>query len=356
MNSPLEDGGGHTVGDHYQDQFQEVLVDEYQDINPLQDALLDAVSKPAPGNRFMVGDMKQSIYGFRLADPQKFLARYHQYSQTGADGQLVTLNQNFRSTDNVLAFTNLVFTQIMDQALGDIDYTEAERLHENQGYDYQTAAGQTKAYRLNTEFLLEVQAAPDDQSSAEAAATDDTDESGDDLSVSQARMVAAKIKALTAPDSDARLYTKAEHGDRASHERRVQYSDITLLTRSRTNNLTLQQVFAEADIPVVITKTQNFFKTTELMVMLSLLRIIDNPKQEIPLTAVLRSPIVGLDANDLARIRISQRARTMRPSLVTPNGRPVPTRMKTGFRRSWQVLRRCWTSSAFLPGRTSYRR
>ncbi|KRN25491.1 helicase-exonuclease AddAB subunit AddA [Lacticaseibacillus camelliae] len=305
LNSPLEDGGGHTVGDHYQDQFQEVLVDEYQDINPLQDALLDAVSKPAPGNRFMVGDMKQSIYGFRLADPQKFLARYHQYSQTGADGQLVTLNQNFRSTDNVLAFTNLVFTQIMDQALGDIDYTEAERLHENQGYDYQTAAGQTKAYRLNTEFLLEVQAAPDDQSSAEAAATDDTDESGDDLSVSQARMVAAKIKALTAPDSDARLYTKAEHGDRASHERRVQYSDITLLTRSRTNNLTLQQVFAEADIPVVITKTQNFFKTTELMVMLSLLRIIDNPKQEIPLTAVLRSPIVGLDANDLARIRIS---------------------------------------------------
>lgn len=303
LNAPLNEGSAQTVGDHYKHQFQEVLIDEYQDINPLQDALLDAVSTTDPGDRFMVGDMKQSIYGFRLADPQKFLTRYHQYSQPDAAGRLVTLNQNFRSTSNVLAFTNLVFTQIMDRALGDIDYTDAERLHENQGYDYQTATGETQAYHLPTEFLLAVQApAAEAQSAAEPAADEGED---DDLSVSQARMVAAKIKALTAEGSSARLYTKAAGADLTSHQRPVKYSDITLLTRSRTNNLTLQQVFAEADIPIVVTKTQNFFKTTELMVMLSLLRIIDNPKQEIPLTAVLRSPIVGLDANDLARIRIA---------------------------------------------------
>ncbi|MFD1440655.1 helicase-exonuclease AddAB subunit AddA [Lacticaseibacillus hegangensis] len=301
-----------TVGDHYRALFDEVLVDEYQDINPLQDALLDAVSQKAPdhGNRFMVGDMKQSIYGFRLADPQKFLKRYHDYSRANTDGQLVTLNQNFRSTKNVLAFTNLVFTQIMDQALGDIAYTDDEKLHENTGYQYQEA-GQARDFHLPTELLIEVKDA--DTPEVKAAATpsnlaDDAEaeeEDNNDLSVSQAIMVAAKIKALTAPNSPARLFDRDAAPDAANRLRPVTYHDITLLTRSRTNNLTLQQVFTKAGIPLVVSKTQNFFKTTEMMVMLSLLRIIDNPKQEIPLTAVLRSPIVGLDANDLARIRIA---------------------------------------------------
>ncbi|MFD1393968.1 helicase-exonuclease AddAB subunit AddA [Lacticaseibacillus jixianensis] len=307
LNTPLPDDSGLTVGDHYRQQFREVLVDEYQDINPLQDGLLDAVSRTHPGNRFMVGDVKQSIYGFRLADPQKFLTRYHRYSQPASDGQLVTLNQNFRSTENVLAFTNLVFGQLMDEALGDIAYTEAERLHENQGYDYQDETDQkTHAYRLSTELLIEV-AKPEApaQASEQPAAADAAD--GEDVSAAQARLVAARIQQLVAPDSPARLYVKeAQPGQtgKARHERRVRYRDITLLTRTQSNNIALQQAFAEAGIPIVITKTQNFFKTTELMVMLSLLRVIDNPKQEIPLTAVLRSPLVGLTADDLARIRL----------------------------------------------------
>ncbi|KRM56047.1 helicase-exonuclease AddAB subunit AddA [Lacticaseibacillus sharpeae] len=281
---------GVRVGDAYRDSFDVVLVDEYQDTNPLQEALLNAVSQPKPGNRFMVGDVKQSIYGFRLADPSMFMDKYDAYAEvdTGVQeafkqrGEHITLADNFRSSQNILEFTNLIFTQIMDQQVGAISYTGAEKLQYG-ATDYGT-------YRPATEVLLY---APDKDAEDDGPAVDKDE--------AQVRIVAERINQLVG--SASQIFDR-----KTGTMRPIEYRDITLLEPTRSQNLVLQQVFADAGIPIVITNAQNYFKTTELQVMLSLLRVIDNPQQEIPLVAVLRSPIVDMNADELAVIRLKDKS------------------------------------------------
>lgn len=280
---------GVVVGDAFRDSFDVVLVDEYQDTNALQEALLDAVSQPQPGNRFMVGDVKQSIYGFRLADPTMFMDKYNAYAEanagTDADfkqrGEHVTLADNFRSSRNILEFTNLIFMQIMDKKLGAVNYTGAEQL--------QYGAQDYGDYRPETEVLLY---APEK--------SDDEDKVAVDKDEAQVRIVADRINRLIADGTQ--IFDRKQ-----GVMRPIEFRDITLLEPTRSQNLVIQQVFADAGIPVVVTNAQNYFKTTELQVMLSLLRVVDNPLQEIPLVAVLRSPIVGLTADELALIRITDK-------------------------------------------------
>ncbi len=261
------------------------MVDEYQDINQLQEALLDAVSAPAPGNRFMVGDVKQSIYGFRLADPQLFLAKYARFAEPSEPGERLVLAENFRSTEPILAFTNLVFAQLMDPAVGQLAYDASAELK----------YGATKlptATAAATEVLIDVQPELD-----ESAADDSED--GLDKAQRETQLVIRRIQALVA-DPKAVIVDK----DTGKY-RRIHYRDITLLTRARTQNITIQSEFSQAGVPIVVADAQNYFKTTELMMMLSLLRLIDNPRQDIALAAVLRSPIVGLSADQLALVRLA---------------------------------------------------
>ncbi|MEG2644665.1 MAG: UvrD-helicase domain-containing protein, partial [Enterococcus sp.] len=119
--------GDRPAETYYRQRFTEVLVDEYQDINQLQETILQELSSEKPGNLFMVGDVKQSIYGFRLADPTLFIQKYHDFAEEEG-GRRIILAENFRSRKEVLDFTNLIFTQLMDQAVGQIEYDQQAEL------------------------------------------------------------------------------------------------------------------------------------------------------------------------------------------------------------------------------------
>jgi ATP-dependent helicase/nuclease subunit A len=285
----LDPQTGQPIAVNFQASFDEIMIDEYQDINPLQEALLDVISQAAPGNRFMVGDVKQSIYGFRLADPQLFLAKYRRFGQAASQGERIVLAENFRSSRNVLDFTNFVFSQIMDPAVGDMAY--------DQNAELKRATFQAPAdWAPTTEFLLAVQPEVDPDA-------DDLSQAAMDKATAQAELVIAKIKALV-NDPEAVIYD-GQDADGQWRSHRISYRDITLLVRSRSQNITLQSAFAKANVPIVVADAQNYFKTTELMTMMSLLRLIDNPRQEIALAAVLRSPLVGMSADALALIRLA---------------------------------------------------
>lgn len=286
---------GAPIADNYRASFDEVMVDEYQDISPLQEALLAAVSTTTPGDRFMVGDVKQSIYGFRLADPQLFIHKYQTFQDAPTDPaapERIILAENFRSTKNVLAFTNLIFSQIMDPEVGDLSYDNAAALKYG-ALDYGDAHPAVKV-------LLYSKATSDEDSSDASELPGDADDNEPvDIATGQTQLVLAEIQRLI-NDPDAQLWDR-----QAQEYRRIHYRDITLLTRQTSQNSLIQTQFAAAGVPLFVADTKNFFKTTELMVMLALLKVIDNQKQDIPLVAVLRSPIVGLSADQLALIRLA---------------------------------------------------
>ncbi|WP_390409672.1 helicase-exonuclease AddAB subunit AddA [Lacticaseibacillus jixiensis] len=286
----LDPQTNRPIAENFQAGFDQVFVDEYQDINPLQEALLDEISQPDPGNRFMVGDIKQSIYGFRLADPTLFLNKYKRFGDPAVSGERLVLAENFRSSRNVLDFTNLVFSQIMDEAVGDMAYDKDAQLK-------RATFMAPPDFAPTTELLLNV--APDLDPEAAEESDDDLDKT-----VLETRLVIKRIKALLA-DESAYIYTGQDQaGNWQKH--RIRYRDITLLVRSRSQNITIQSEFSRANVPIKVLDAQNYFKTTELMTMLALLRLIDNPRQEVALVAVLRSPLVGLSADSLALIRLAK--------------------------------------------------
>lgn len=298
------------IAENFKASFDQVFIDEYQDINSLQESLLDAVSQAVPGNRFMVGDIKQSIYGFRLANPQLFLDKYQRFVPADATGQTpdnagerLVLAENFRSSRNVLDLTNLVFSQIMDAQVGDMAYDHDAELK-------RATFNAPEAFAPATELLLDVnesnkEQSPDPDDDAQPA-DDDVEEI--DKITRQTNLVIAKIQALV-NDPNAILYdgqTTNANGEKVWQKRRIRYQDITILVRAKSDNVAIQSAFAKAKVPIVVADAQNYFKTTELMTMLSLLRVIDNPKQEIALVAALRSPLVGMSADQLALIRLAK--------------------------------------------------
>lgn len=278
---------------YYRMKFKEVLVDEYQDLNALQEAILLRLTKPdsAEGNYFMVGDVKQSIYGFRLADPSLFLSKYEDY-KTGNEGNRIILAENFRSRQNVLNFTNFIFKQLMDEDVGNLVYDEnAELVYGNSAFPQSDG--------FETELLLY------EKETDEALKINDFDEDNKenwvkDKASGEISMVAARIKQLM--ESGFEIYDKSE-----DKMRPVEYRDIVLLTPTKSKNLRIQEIFQEVDIPTAVNETQNFFQTTEVSIMMSLLKIIDNPRQDIPLVAVLRSPVVGLNEVELTYIRLKDK-------------------------------------------------
>lgn len=274
------------------DQYAEVMTDEYQDTNGLQEAILATIAQPAPhGNRFIVGDVKQSIYRFRQADPTLFVAKSDQYGADDSSGQLITLAENFRSMANIDHFTNLIFKQLMNRQLGEIDYTGDAELKFGATYypDDVTSPAELLVY-LSDE---------PDQETDDNEAMDETFQVNDKAQ-GQVLMVGKKIQDLIAAQTP--IYDRD-----AKTTRPMRYGDITLLTPTKTNNLIITDELRRLDIPVVVNDAQSYFKTTEIQIMMSLLKIIDNPYQDIPLAAVLRSPIVGLNENELALLRINQR-------------------------------------------------
>lgn len=288
-----EDETGTLVPSHvalaYQKQFQEVLVDEYQDVNLVQETILNLVSKNGgEGNRFMVGDVKQSIYRFRLAEPNLFLAKHTSYRHDGSGGGLrIDLNRNFRSRKEVLDGTNYLFKQLMGVRVGEIIYDEDAEL--KLGAPYPT--GET--YPIEVMYI--------DQDGA-AAGTNGSPNSGEDeeeLAKAQleARLLARSIKEM--------IHEKRKITDpKTGMERVITYRDIVILMRSMTWAPEVMEEFKKQGIPVYGNLSSGYFEATEVAIMMSLLKVIDNPLQDIPLASVLRSPIVGLDEEQMAKVRV----------------------------------------------------
>ncbi|KRK45484.1 helicase-exonuclease AddAB subunit AddA [Dellaglioa algida] len=276
-----------------QAKYNEVLVDEYQDTNQLQEAILTRITTKNPGNMFMVGDVKQSIYGFRLADPGLFLSKDKAYKEDDSQGNRIILAENFRSVENVTAFTNLIFTQIMDNRVGQMAYdTDAKLVF---GATYYPDVEQNAEVLIYESDEPETFENPDEP----VEATNEQFEI-DGKSEGQVALIGQRIQEL--------MTTKTEIFDRETSEKRpVAYRDIALLVPTRKNNLVIIDMFKKMGIPVVVNDAESYFQTTEIRIMMSLLRIIDNPYQDIPLVSVLRSPIVGLDENELAYLRIGNR-------------------------------------------------
>lgn len=278
------------ASDHYRKQFKEVMVDEYQDINQLQEAILYWLRNPndTKGNMFMVGDVKQSIYSFRLADPSLFVEKYEAFS-TSNGGRRIVLAENFRSRKEVLSFTNLIFQQLMDPVVGQISYDEAAQLI--LGFsDF------PESKQFEPELLIY-------EKEEEPTLDLPMDESLEDKTEGELFMTALKIRELI--DGKFMIYDK-----KAKQNRPVEYKDIVLLTPTKKNNLTILEIFKTLEIPLEMNDAQNYFQSTELRTMISLLQLIDNPYQDIPLASVLRSPIVGLIEPELAQIRLADRTHT----------------------------------------------
>lgn len=280
----------------YRSHFKEVYVDEYQDTNMVQETILKLVAKDdeRAGNLFMVGDVKQSIYRFRLAEPNLFLGKYNRFTSDGANtGLRIDLARNFRSRKEVLDGTNYLFKQIMGVKVGEIDYDEAAELRNGAPYP------EDKPYPV--ELLLINQ----NQHTAELAdsETEVEEEAANfdrvDLEQSQleARVIADQINHLIAGSAPV-------YNPKTKSSRPLMYRDIVILLRSMTWAPQIMEEFKQQGIPIYADLSTGYFEATEVAIMVSLLQVIDNPIQDIPLASVLRSPIVGLNEEELAKIRI----------------------------------------------------
>ncbi|MEY2191648.1 helicase-exonuclease AddAB subunit AddA [Neobacillus sp. BF23-41] len=284
----------------YQRHFKEVYCDEYQDTNMVQETILKLVTKKDElnGNMFMVGDVKQSIYRFRLAEPNLFLGKYNRFKADGdTTGLRIDLARNFRSRKEVLDATNYLFKQIMGIKVGEIEYDEAAELRAGAPYP------DDEPYPV--ELLLIDQNAQDNGSpvtegETEVSELEEFDAIGLEQSQLEARIIASKIKELVA--SGAPVYTTKTKSNRP-----LMYRDTVILLRSMTWAPQIIEEFKQQGIPIYANLSTGYFNATEVAIMISLLRVIDNPFQDIPLVAVLRSPIVGLNEEELSIIRIHQK-------------------------------------------------
>ena len=268
--------------EYYQNKFSEILIDEYQDVNELQEEIVQAIKKKGKNNLFMVGDVKQSIYGFRQARPQLFLDKYESYAATKDDEtERIILADNFRSTKNVTTTVNRLFNPVLTKDFGGINYqAEGELVFGAKYYpdDLDTTS----------EFIYGDK--EDNQVKVAAASNDKED-------FAEIQMVIQRIKQLK--ENNFQVYDP-----KTKLKRNLEYSDIAILTRTRSDNLEIMQEFAKENIPLFISDAQNYFQTFELIIIMNLLRIIDNPRQDIPLVAVLRSPIFNFTEPELAQLRI----------------------------------------------------
>ncbi len=258
----LRDENGNVcfslIADKMSQSIDEIIVDEYQDTNHLQDALIEALSANRFGrpNVFMVGDVKQSIYGFRMACPELFNQKRDAY-ENGNGGKLIFLDENHRSRKEVLDLTNFVFEQAMIREIGGIDYTKNNELKLGGSFE------DKDDLHILPEIIM-------------------VNGSGKDAKLASAYIVAKKIEELVLSG--------------------LNYSDIAILSRT-TNQPLLEQVLGDRKIPTISSSNKGFFETFEVKLAINLFRIIDNPYQDIPMCAVLMSPIVGVDANELAKIK-----------------------------------------------------
>ena len=279
-------------------KYDEVLVDEYQDSNFVQELLTTAVSGwiNQKKNIFMVGDVKQSIYRFRLARPELFMEKYKSYSTDEAKEQRIDLHKNFRSRAQVLESVNFIFRQIMGEDLGGVAYDKDAALYPGASFP----EGESEEF-VKTEVLLiekDGEELTDVQESADAGAQ------GSQMELENQN--AQELEALAIAQRIQEIVGKEQIVDKETREYRpVEYGDIVILLRTAYGWAeTFREVLASQGIPVYCTSRTGYFSALEIVTVLNYLKVCDNPLQDIPLMGVLRSPIVGCTSQELAELRI----------------------------------------------------
>ena len=310
------------VAMEYRQYFQEILIDEYQDSNLVQEYLLSAISGEAEGhyNRFMVGDVKQSIYKFRLARPELFLEKYDTYQETG-DLCRIDLAKNFRSRIQVVDAVNDVFSRIMSREIGGIAYDDKAALHPGATYP----AAEDPAY--GSEALL---IRKPEKGEREESGTGEQHAKGagalvdyDNVRQLEALAIAARIKQLK---GSLKVMEKS-----TGELRPVRYSDMVILLRTTSGwDEEFKKILEQQGIPVYITSKTGYFGALEVQELLQFLRVLDNPRQDIPLFGVMQSVFGGFTQEEIAQIRSggeghSRKRMTLYEALkeVAQSGRPV---------------------------------
>lgn len=290
------------VAEHFKEFFDEVLVDEYQDSNNVQETIIDLVSRKNSDdpNVFMVGDVKQSIYRFRQAKPELFLDKYSRYPlASGGKERKIQLYKNFRSRDEVLRGVNFIFKMVMSNVVGELEYTDDEALHlgatflENQEEDSEVGG--------SIELHIIDKSGNEAEEVVEEELQESEEEEVDAISL-EAKLVSKRIKELFEVKDGKRFKVF----DKETKEYRdVKYKDIVILLRATKNwsEIFLDELGAEG-IPVYADTGSGYFESIEIRTIMSLLKIIDNPLQDVPMIAVLKSPIMGFTAEELSEIRL----------------------------------------------------
>lgn len=294
------------VGREMSEDFKEILIDEYQDSNYLQEAILKCVSTVYQGrnNIFMVGDVKQSIYSFRMARPDLFMEKYRTYdTEEGAVCRKLLLKNNFRSRANVLNTINYIFYQIMGSDLGGIEYTQEEALVP--GRKFPEIADDSVELLLGESKDFDFLSVSDEEMSSEKE--ENLDENLEDIGRMEleASIVAGRIEKLLGRDGSTPFQV---FDDESGTMRNARLKDIVILFRAPAG---FQQIFSEVlmnrNIPVKVQNENGYFDTVEIRIILSLLRVIDNPCNDVETAAVLRSWFGGLDSNELALLALVKR-------------------------------------------------
>ena len=308
----------------YRERYAEIMVDEYQDSNLVQEIMISMISKADTDkpNVFMVGDVKQSIYRFRQAKPELFMNKYNTYSMDkGNSYRKILLFKNFRSRKEVVDAVNFIFKQIMSVSVGELNYTDTEAL--NPGAVFAVNEMEVSIIGGEAELHLVQTGGRDDSISSEDETTElqeDGEESELDEEIldnvqCEARLVAKRIHELMLPDENDKNFCVFDKGRK--EYRKVEFRDIVILLRTTKN---WSDVFMEElsmqGIPAFADTGTGFFKTIEVQVILSLLQIIDNPLQDIPLLSVLRSPIVGFSTDELTELRLADRRASLFDALL----------------------------------------
>ncbi len=351
LNILVEDQEGEKVptkaAEELSELFEEILIDEYQDSNLVQETILRSISREGRGghNRFMVGDVKQSIYKFRLAMPELFMEKYRTYSTEDMleDGDnnyhlRIDLDKNFRSRKVVLDYVNRIFEQIMTEAVGGILYDEAAALKYGELFEEllpkqeelppsHRIAEDVELLLVTDEEISEAKAAARKKEVDRGFLQEDRTEKEGGPEVSEilpsteealeealysrkeleARAIAGRIKELTDPETGLQLFDQS-----SLTYRPAAYKDIVILLRSMSGwSEVFVNTLLQEGIPAYADTGSGYFQTVEIMTLLNMLRIIDNPRQDIPFVGVLYSPMVGLTTTELAQIRIHGRNKEM---------------------------------------------
>ena len=336
------------------EQFDEILIDEYQDSNLVQETILKIISREHLGiyNRFMVGDVKQSIYKFRLAMPEIFLEKYKTYGTHDQDkdgnvniSQRIDLDKNFRSRNVVLNFVNIIFEQIMTEPVGGILYDDAASL--KYGELFEELMGQNQIDDKDAEAIYSVENIKNriSRDVELILVTDEEESEGEDKNIFasgqeeatgsedkrqepipslfdeedeiqyskkelEARAIAKRIKELIDPDKGLLLFDKDEEGNYIHRPAKLKDIVILLRTMAGWSDVFVNTLMQEG-IPAYADTGTGYFQTIEIMTILNMLKAIDNPRQDIPFTGVLYSQIGGLSSDELTHIRLMDKSTTM---------------------------------------------